>query len=105
MKRKIVLSLLLLFLISGSGAVLSTLFISNTTSTLSRLIKLHQIEDLRQHLIMSIQTVQSDLYTVGTSLGKNLDSIIENVSALDRNSQNCFSCHHDQEVEKNLRDM
>ena len=105
MKRKIVLSLLLLFLISGSGAVLSTLFISNTTSTLSRLIKLHQIEDLRQHLIISIQSVQSDLYTVHTMLGHKVDSIVENVTKLDEAAAKCGGCHHEPGIAKDIADV
>ena len=48
---------------------------TNTTTTLSRLVTLHQIEDLRRHLIISIQTVQSDLYTVNTRLGQKIDAI------------------------------
>ncbi|MHB8846348.1 MAG: EAL domain-containing protein [Nitrospirota bacterium] len=105
MKRKIVLSLLLLFLISGSGAVLSTLFISNTTTTLSRLIKLHQIEDLRQHLIISIQSVQSDLYTVHTMLGHKVDSIVDNVTKLDEAAAKCGGCHHEPGIAKDIADV
>ena len=58
MKRKIILSLLALFLFSATGAVTATFYIRNTTETLARLIKLHQVEDFRQDLIISIQTVQ-----------------------------------------------
>lgn len=105
MKRKIVLSLLLLFLISGSGAVLSTLFISNTTTTLSRLIKLHQIEDLRQHLIISIQSVQSDLYTVHTMLGHKVDSIVDNVTKLDDAAAACGGCHHEPGIAKDIAEV
>ena len=55
MKRKIILSLLALFLFSATGAITATFYIRNTTDTLARLIKLHQIEDFRQSLIISIQ--------------------------------------------------
>ena len=58
MKRKIILSLLALFLFSAAGAITATFYIRNTTETLARLIKLHQVEDFRQDLIISIQTVQ-----------------------------------------------
>jgi len=105
MKRKIILSLLILFLISGSGAVLSTMFITSTTSTLSRLVKLHQIEDLRQHLIISIQAVQSDLYTVHTMLGHKVDAIVDNVTKLDDAAATCGGCHHEPEVAKHLAEI
>ncbi|MCK4839834.1 MAG: hypothetical protein KAS94_13605, partial [Desulfobulbaceae bacterium] len=66
MKRKIITALLMLLLFSVSGVALATYFASNITGTLKKIVKLHQIEDLRQNLIISIQSVQSDLYTVNT---------------------------------------
>lgn len=98
MKRKIIVSFLILFLFFAAGAVLSTVSIRNTTAALERLIKLHQVEDLRQHLIMSIQTVQSDLYTVGTLLGHKVDAVTENVSNLEETAKGCLGCHHSPEI-------
>ncbi|MGE5174079.1 MAG: hypothetical protein ACM3MD_09650, partial [Betaproteobacteria bacterium] len=63
MKRKIVLSFLAVFIVSALGSAFAILYIRNTTATLSRLISLHQAENLHLHLIMSIQAVQSDLST------------------------------------------
>ena len=102
MKRKIIISLLILFLISASGAMIAILNIATTTETLSRLINLHQIEDLRKHLIISIQTVQSDLYTVRTTLGQNVDAIIDNVSNLESAAARCSSCHHTAEITRRI---
>lgn len=102
MKRKIILSLLVLFIISASGAVLSAYYITSTSETLNRIVKLHQIEDLRQHLIISIQTVQSDLYTVHTMLGRKVDVIVDNVSNLDDVAAKCTGCHHQPDVAKSL---
>jgi diguanylate cyclase (GGDEF)-like protein/PAS domain S-box-containing protein len=93
MKRKIVLSLLALFIFSATGAITATLYIRNTTSTLGRLVQLHQIADLRQHLITSIQTVQSELYTVGTVLGHDVDFIADHVGRLEETADKCTSCH------------
>lgn len=104
MKKKIVFSLLILFFFYAIGIVFSTLYIQNTTAALERLIKLHQIEDLRQHLILSIQTVQSELYTVGTPLGHKLDMITDNVSHLDESAAKCTGCHHEPQIEKRLKE-
>ncbi|MDH4163706.1 MAG: EAL domain-containing protein [Nitrospirota bacterium] len=93
MKRKIIISLLLLFLFSASGAVTATLYIRNTTATLGRLIQLHKIGNMRQHLIITIQTVQSELYTIGTPLGHDINAITDNVSRLDDAVQQCTNCH------------
>ncbi len=98
MKRKIFLSFLLVFLISSLGAVFAYVSVRNTNATLSRLINLHQIETLRQQLLRSIQTVQSDLYTVNTELGNKLDYIIDNVENLQQAAKQCTSCHHTPEI-------
>ncbi|MBI5632533.1 MAG: EAL domain-containing protein [Nitrospirae bacterium] len=102
MKQKIITSLLLLFLFFATGTVISSLYIRTTTSSLERLIRLHQVENLRQDLIMSIQTVQSELYTVGTDLGHKIDAIAENVSQLEKNAGGCTNCHHQPALEKKL---
>ncbi|HWR72518.1 MAG TPA: diguanylate cyclase, partial [Nitrospirota bacterium] len=93
MKRKVILSLLALFLFSATGAVIATLYIRNTTSTLGKLIELHQISEMRQHMIISIQTVQSELYTVGTDLGHDIDVITDHVIRLEDEAQKCTNCH------------
>lgn len=94
MKRKIFLSLFLMFILSAAGALLVTLYIRNTTATLNRLVDLHQIEDLRQNLIISVQTVQSDLYTVHTNLRRRLDPITDNAAHLEETAKKCSGCHH-----------
>lgn len=99
MKRKIIASLLLLFLISASGAVAAALYIRNTTSTLGNLIRLHKVGNLRQHLIITIQTVQSELYTFGTPLGHELNVITDNVGRLEKAVQDCTTCHQHHSAE------
>lgn len=105
MRQKIVLSLLAVFIFFLSGTVVAIFHINNTTKELGQLIKLHQVEDMRQHLIMSIQTTQSDLYTVNTPLGQTLDSIVGNVSHLSDNSDKCLSCHHRPEVTMQINEV
>jgi CRISPR/Cas system type I-B associated protein Csh2 (Cas7 group RAMP superfamily) len=58
-KRKILQSFLMVFLITSFGAMFAYVSVKNTNDTLSGLINLHQIETLRQQLIKSIQIVQS----------------------------------------------
>jgi type VI protein secretion system component VasK len=94
MKRKIITYLLILLIVSALGAAFAASYIGNTTSTLSHLVNLHQIADVRQHLVMSIQTVQSELYTVHTNLAHRLDLITEHVSNLEKAAQKCSTCHH-----------
>ncbi len=104
-KRKIILSLLALFVFFTSATLISILYIENTTEELLRLIKLHQIENLRRNLVMSVQTVQSDLYTMNTPLGHNLDAIIDNVSTLNDSAEKCSVCHHKESIRKQLENV
>jgi PAS domain S-box-containing protein len=98
MRRKIVLSLLILFIFFSTGAAVAVLYITNTSSELGHLITLHQIENLRRGLVISVQTVQSDLYSVHTPLAHKLDSIIHNVTRLEDSAEECSSCHHSPEI-------
>ncbi|MEI6213006.1 MAG: EAL domain-containing protein [Desulfuromonadales bacterium] len=105
MKQKIILSFLTVFLISSLGAVFAYLHVRNTNEMLNRLVNLHQIETLRQQLLRSIQTVQSDLYTVNTELGNKLDFIIENVANLEQVAGKCSSCHHIPETARKIEEV
>jgi diguanylate cyclase (GGDEF)-like protein/PAS domain S-box-containing protein len=102
MKRKIILSLMFLFILSMLGITCAAVHVKNNTATLSHLVKLHQIADLRQHLIMSIQAVQSDLYTVHTPLGHKPGLIKDNVTDLERTARKCSGCHHTPEATKKI---
>jgi len=98
MKKKIVLSLFFLFLLFTIGAIVTMFYILRVTSRLDTLITLHQVEILRQDLVINVQTVQSHLYTIGTSFGKELDVIVGNVATLDNAIQKCSGCHHSPEI-------
>ncbi len=98
MKRKISLSLLALFGFFTTATLISTLYITNTTRELFTLVTLHEIEELRRSLFISVQTVQSDLYTLRTPMGPNLDLIIHHVATLDQSAEQCMSCHHRESV-------
>lgn len=105
MKRKIYIALFALFALFTAGSLLAMLYISNTTASLSRIIELYQIEHLRQDLVISIQSVQTDLYTVATPHGKELDSIINSVIKLRDAVNGCTSCHHTSEVSRLLVEL
>ncbi len=103
MKKKIILSLFFLFLLFTLGAVMTMFYILRVTTRLDTLITLHQVEILRQDLVINVQTVQSHLYTLGTSFGKELDVIVENVATLDNAVQKCSRCHHSPEITSKIK--
>ena len=82
MKKKIILAFLLLFLLFLAGIVATLHIINKTTTNLASLLMLHKVEVIRQELVINVQTVQSNLYTIGTSFNKDLDIIVGNVLTL-----------------------
>jgi signal transduction histidine kinase len=105
MRRKIIFSLLLLFVMFTLGAGITMLYLYKTTSNLQSIINLHRVEIIRQDLVIRAQTVQSHLYSFGTSFGQELDVIVENVIDLDKSSHKCLQCHHNREISQKLEGM
>lgn len=102
MKKKIIISFLLLFLLFLAGIVTTLHVINKTTENLTALLLLHKVEVIRQDLLINVQTVQSNLYTSGTSFGKELDIIVDNVLKLHDRARTCRDCHHEPAVEKEI---
>jgi len=102
MKKKIIISFLLLFLLFLAGIVTTLHIIDKTTANLTALLLLHKVEVIRQELVINVQTVQSNLYTSGTSFGKELDIIVDNVLKLHDRAKTCTDCHHEPQVEKEI---
>jgi diguanylate cyclase (GGDEF)-like protein len=97
-RRKIVLSLLALFACSATGVALAVYYIASTTAEVTRLSELHRVEEMRKHLIITIQAAQSDLYTARTSLAQRVDVITENLANLEAAAARCSACHHSPEI-------
>jgi signal transduction histidine kinase len=98
MKKKIIIAFFLLFLLFLAGIIATLHIIDKTTSNLGSLLLLHKVELIRQELVINVQTVQSNLYTIGTSFNKDLDIIVDNVLTLRSRAQTCSGCHHEPEM-------
>lgn len=105
MKKKIIISFLLVFLLFLTGILTTLHIIQKTTTNLTSLLLLHKVEVIRQDLVINVQSVQSNLYTTGTSFGKELDIIVDNVLKLRARAQTCTDCHHEPQVEKEIRQL
>jgi signal transduction histidine kinase/HAMP domain-containing protein len=103
MRRKIAIYLLSIFLLFGIGGGVAIVSLTQVSQDLNTLITLHRVEILRQDLVINLQYVQSNLYTVGTSYGAELDVIVENVSSLDEAVNKCSGCHHVPELANRLQ--
>jgi two-component system cell cycle sensor histidine kinase/response regulator CckA len=105
MKKRIVIGLACFAMIFFIGGLYIVFSINQATSTLDRLIVLHQVEILREHLLIEIKKVQSDLDLKNTRYARGVDIIVKDVHNMDQVSKACFSCHHEKEVEDRLHDM
>ena len=105
MKKRLIYSLASLFLLFTLGAALSMLYTYRISHDLESVINLHRIEIVRQSFVINIQNVQSNLYATGTIFGKELDTIVDNVSAMDESIQNCLNCHHNPEMTERLNNV
>ncbi len=87
------------------GALVSMLYMGNTTTSLSDIIRLSQAEHLRQDIIINTQTVQLNLYTTRTPLSEDLNSVVSNVEMLDRSVMRCSSCHHSPQIASRISEV
>jgi hypothetical protein len=61
MKKRLIITLVGISLVFLAGGMYIVTTIETATSTLDHLIKLHQVEILREHLLIQIKLVKSDL--------------------------------------------
>ncbi|HTR45007.1 MAG TPA: ATP-binding protein [Thermodesulfovibrionales bacterium] len=105
MRKRIILIAVIsatVFFLAGVYMITS---VETTVSELNRLIKLHQVEILRNHLLIRLSTVQGDLELVGTGRARPLDIIVSDVVKVGEEFDRCFSCHHEEKVLSNLVDL
>lgn len=105
MKKKIIIGLSIFALGFLLGGIYIIYTIETVTSGLDHLIKLHQIEILREHLLIQTKGVQADLSLKHTQYARNIDSVINRVRNMGETAKRCFSCHHTGDVERRLNDL
>jgi signal transduction histidine kinase len=105
MKRKIALGLSIysvIFLLAGVYVVQT---IRTATADLDKLITLHQVEILREHYLLQIKRVQSDLTLMDTRYSRSFDTVVLNVMNMGRTIDTCFDCHHSPRGAERLKDL
>ncbi|MBI5055348.1 MAG: response regulator [Nitrospirae bacterium] len=98
MRKRIILSLFALFLFFTVGTVIAAVYMSSNIAELKNIVTLQEVEQLRRSLIIKIQNVQTDLYTVNTPYANELDFIVNEAADLENTAQKCTSCHHPQRL-------
>src|SRR4030067_1157749 len=105
MKKKILVGLGLSAFFFALVGVYIIVSIENAASKFDNLIKLHQVEILREHLLLNIRGVQSDLTLRNTPYARSISHIVSNAIRMDKLSDRCFQCHHSEEVLSRLSQM
>ncbi len=105
MKRKIIISLVTLILVSSAGATISTFQIRNITTELNNLVVRHQVKGLRHDLMQNVQHIQGHIFEAIAVHKRDIHSIEENIVSLQAASDKCRGCHHKADIKERLDSM
>jgi signal transduction histidine kinase len=105
MKKRILLGFGLLLFIFLMGSVMATLYITKAAHRMDRLILLHQVEILREDLIIRVQQVQSSLSYSKMRNGGDVDVLVGHVQEMEKVMASCLGCHHSPELAQGLLGM
>lgn len=105
MNTKIVAGLVVFLAVFLAGVAYVVVALESGSSRLDDLIKLHQVEVLREHYLIQIKRVQSDLALRNTRYSRNFDTVVADVVNMGRGVETCFQCHHSAAGESRLREL
>jgi len=94
MKTKIIVGLAIYAIIFLCGGLYVLHLIGSTARQTDALIMLHQVEILREHYLLQIRRVQTDLALRDTRFARDIDTSIAHVVSMERVIDTCFDCHH-----------
>lgn len=98
MKKKLTIGLILFSLSFIVGGIIIYSSIDRVVSNLDSTITLHQVEIMRQNLMAKIKVIQLDLALMGTHHITKATSLKQHMQNLALASENCTSCHHQEET-------
>ncbi|PNV86105.1 MAG: hypothetical protein C0610_08390, partial [Desulfobacteraceae bacterium] len=93
MKKIIITAIIIICLGFTLGGTYIIISMETATSQLDHVISLHQIEILREQLLIYLKKVQSDLSLKNTQHARSIDTVIDNVRFLDKSMARCMGCH------------
>ncbi len=105
MKKKLILILIAFSLLAAAGGAYLIMVIGRSADSFDTLIQLHEVEILREHLLLHVYQVQEDLYSQNGMNPESLDVVREHVRDMKDAVDTCFSCHHMPEVMDRLQDL
>jgi signal transduction histidine kinase len=102
MKKKIIISLALFSLIFLASGLYIIATIESASDKMTNLVRLHQIEILRERLQLEIKRAQTDLSLRNTRYENSLESIVDHVRSMSNSVNKCLECHHEPVVRDRL---
>jgi two-component system sensor histidine kinase AtoS len=105
MKKKIIIVLSVVSLLFLLGGIYLIRAIDTNASRFDTIIMFHQIEILRERLLLNIREVQADVYSQGTAHQESADAVMSHVHDMKTTMQSCFECHHTAIVTERLLDL
>ncbi len=105
MKKKLIIVLTLFSLLAAVGGGSLIFVIGRTADTFDTLIQLHEVEILREHLLLNVYQAQDDLNSQTTPHPESWDGVFHHVSEVNNAVSTCFSCHHVPDVLVRLQDL
>jgi signal transduction histidine kinase len=105
MKNKIVIGLSIFSMIFILSTIYAVISIERTTTKLNNLIRLHQIEIMREHLLIEIKRLQSDMFLKNTKFAPSSDVLGTHMRDMDRLIGNCFTCHHAEPISRRIESL
>ena len=105
MKKKILLFMGLSLLLASAVGTYLLVTIERRATDLNELIMLHEVEILREHLLVNIRRVESDLYSQNTRHPESIDAVASHVTEMQNTIKTCLECHHAPNVMERLHDL
>ncbi len=105
MKRKIIVGLSVFSVIFIFGGLYIITTIESATATLDNLITLHQVEILREQLLLQIKRVQADINLKNTRYARGMETVIVNVQHMEKMAHSCLDCHHSEDMTLRLEQL
>jgi signal transduction histidine kinase len=105
MKNRIIIVLgiyAVVFLLAGLYIIKT---IRDATSTLDQLITLHQVEILREHFLIQLKRVQTDLVLKDTRHSRDFNTFVNHARNMGSVVDTCFNCHHGGPVADQLQEL
>jgi two-component system, NtrC family, sensor histidine kinase AtoS len=105
LKKKIVITLIVACLFALIGGASLLVLTDHAASRYDELIMLHQVEILRQQLLLEIRKVALDLSSLNTRKPQPAEAVNNHIKVMGSVLDSCSKCHHSAEVMTKINDL